>query len=383
MTTAAALVGAASNGKALWYLTRSTGLVALVLLTATVVLGVVASVGWTTERWPRFLSQNVHRNLSLFCVGFVAIHVITTVSDGYVPIGFADAFIPFRTPYRPVYVGLGALTFDLLLAVLVTSALRHRIGFASWRFVHWLAYLCFPIALFHSLGSGTDAPLPLVLMLDAVCAGTVGVAVCWRLVTGRTFSAGRRTAAAVGTVVVGLAVLVFAALGPLRPGWSHRAGTSTALLAQLAQRNATAGAATGGTAGMVPATSTTGAAAGPAPSPPFTVGVTGTQSTSGANNVGQVQVVLSMHLQNAGSTPLTVTLVGEAVQGGGVAMSSGTVTLGSSHGVVTSLDGGTVSARLSSPTPMDLSLSLQVDQNSGALSGTATGTARSGGGDSH
>ena len=91
-------MGAASSGKALWYLTRSTGLVALVLLTATVVLGVVASVGWTTERWPRFLSQDVHRNLSLFCVGFVAIHVITTVSDGYVPIGFADAFIPFRTP---------------------------------------------------------------------------------------------------------------------------------------------------------------------------------------------------------------------------------------------------------------------------------------------
>ena len=87
---------AASNGKALWYLTRSTGMVALLLLTATVVLGVVASVGWTTERWPRFLSQSVHRNLSLFCVGFVAVHVITTVSDGYVPIGLADAFLPFR-----------------------------------------------------------------------------------------------------------------------------------------------------------------------------------------------------------------------------------------------------------------------------------------------
>ncbi len=381
--TAAALVGAASNSRALWYLTRSTGLVALVLLTASVVVGVVASVGWTTERWPRFLSQNVHRNLSLFCVGFVAIHVVTTVSDGYVPIGFADAFLPFRTPYRPLYVGLGALTFDLLLAVLVTSALRHRIGFASWRFVHWLAYLCFPIALFHSLGSGTDAPLPLVLMLDAACAGAVGLAVGWRLVTGRTFTAGQRTAAAVGTVVVGLAVLVFAALGPLRPGWSHRAGTSTALLAQLAQKNGAASTAAGGTAGTVPTTSTTGAAAEPAPSPPFTVGVTGTQSTSTANSTGQVQVVLSMHLQNAGSTPLTVTLVGEAVQGGGVTMSSGTVTLGSSHGVVTSLDGGTVSARISSPTPMDLTLSLQVDQNSGALSGTATGTARSGGGDSH
>jgi DMSO/TMAO reductase YedYZ heme-binding membrane subunit len=380
MTAPTALLGAASNGKALWYLTRSTGLVALVLLTASVVLGVVASVGWTTERWPRFLSQDVHRNLSLFCVGFVAIHVVTTVSDGYVPIGFTDAFIPFLTPYRPLYVGLGALSFDLLLAVLITSALRHRIGFASWRFVHWLAYLCFPIALFHSLGSGTDAPLPLVLLLDAVCAAAVVAVVAWRLVTGRTFTAGQRAAAAVGTVVIGLAVLVFAALGPLRPGWSHRSGTSAALLTQLARRNA--GAAAGTPA--APTTATTGTPAGPAPSPPFTTSVSGTQTTSSPNGAGQVQVVLDMHLHNAASTPLTVTLVGNAAQGGGVSLSSGTVTLGSSHGVVTSLSGGTVTARISAPTAMDLMLSLQVDQGSGALSGTVTGTTRSAGdGDSH
>ena len=156
------------------------------------VLGVVASVGWTTERWPRFLSQGVHRNLSLFCVGFVALHVVTTVSDGYVPIGFADAFVPFLTPYRPLWVGLGALAFDLLLVVLVTSALRHRIGYDSWRFVHWLAYLCWPIAMFHSLGSGSDSSLPFALGLDAACTAAVLAAVAWRVGTGRTFGAGLR-----------------------------------------------------------------------------------------------------------------------------------------------------------------------------------------------
>jgi methionine sulfoxide reductase heme-binding subunit len=349
-------------------------------------VGVVASVGWTSERWPRFLSQDVHRNLSLFCVGFVAIHVITTVSDGYVPIGFADAFIPFRTPYRPLYVGLGALTFDLLLAVLVTSALRHRIGFASWRFVHWLAYLCWPIALFHSLGSGTDSSLPVVLALDAACSAAVLSVVVWRLATGRTFTAGQRAAAGVGTVAVALGLMVFAALGPLRPGWSHRAGTSTALLAQLAKKNAGTGSAAG--APTAPTTTTTaattaGSGTGTAPTPPFTVGLTGSQSTSQPNGQGQVQVVLAMHLQNAAATPLTVTLVGSSAQGGGVAMSSGSVTLGSTSGVVTSLSGGTVTADLSSPTPMTLTLALQVDQNTGALSGTATATARHGDGGSH
>ena len=188
--TAVALPVAATGGKALWYLTRSTGLVALVLLTATVVLGVVASVGWTTERWPRFLSQGVHRNLSLFCVGFVALHVVTTVSDGYVPIGFADAFLPFLTPYRPLWVGLGALAFDLLLVVLVTSALRHRIGYDSWRFVHWLAYLCWPIAMFHSLGSGSDSSLPSPSASTPSCTAAVLAAVAWRVGTGRTFRAG-------------------------------------------------------------------------------------------------------------------------------------------------------------------------------------------------
>ena len=382
MTAFPALLGATSHGTALWYLTRSTGLVSLVLLTATVVLGVVASVGWTTERWPRFLSQGVHRNLSLFCVGFVAIHVVTTVSDGYVPIGFADAFIPFRTPYRPLYVGLGALCFDLLLAVLVTSALRHRIGFASWRFVHWLAYLCWPIAMFHSLGSGSDSRLGVVLALDVLCAVAVFGAVFWRLVSGRTFPEGRRAMAAVGTVVVGLALLVFAALGPLRPGWSHRSGTSSALLAQLAQKYSGTSAVASGSA---PAASpTTGAASGPAPTPPFTLGVVGTQSTSGPDNQGNEQVTLSMHLQNAASTPLTVVLSGSAAAGGGVAMSSGTVTLGSDQGAVTSLSGGTITASLSGATPMDLTVTLQVDQNSGGLSGTASATAGHGGnGDSH
>ena len=383
MTAFPALLGATSHGTALWYLTRSTGLVALVLLTSTVVLGVVASVGWTTERWPRFLSQGVHRNLSLFCVGFVAIHIVTTVSDGYVPIGFADAFIPFRTPYRPLYVGLGALCFDLLLAVLVTSALRHRIGFASWRFVHWLAYLCWPIAMFHSLGSGSDSRLGVVLALDVLCAVAVFAAVFWRLVTGRTFPEGRRAVAAVGAVVVGLALLVFTALGPLRPGWSHRSGTSSALLAQLAQKYS--GTSSAATSGSAPATSSPAAAAsGPAPTPPFSVGVTGTQSTSGPDSQGNEQVTLSMHLQNAASTPLTVVLSGTAAAGGGVAMSSGTVTLGSSHGAVTSLSGGTITASLSGGTPMDLTVTLQVDQNSGNLSGTASATAGHGAnGDSH
>ncbi|MGO8872834.1 MAG: ferric reductase-like transmembrane domain-containing protein [Acidimicrobiales bacterium] len=380
MSPATIELTAATNARALWYLTRSTGLVALLLLTATVVIGVVASVGWTTERWPRFLSQSVHRNLSLFCVGMVALHVVTTVSDGYVPIGFADAVLPFLSPYRPIWIGLGALTFDLLLIVLATSALRHRIGYSSWRFVHWLAYLCWPIAMFHALGSGSDSSLPLVLFLDVVCAAAVIGAVVWRLLTGRAFAIGRRALAATATVVVVTALVVFAAVGPLRPGWSHRSGTSTALLAQLARK---AAGTTPGSATRAPSAAAPSPGGSTVPSVPFTSAVTGSQSISGPDSQGNVQVTLSLQLQNSSSTPLIVVLTGPPAQGGGIVMSTGTVTFAGYHGVVAALDQGTIVASVSAPTPESLTISLTIDRNSGSLSGTVTGASSQSAGGSH
>ena len=381
MDTGAVLTTAAVGGRAVWYLTRASGLTAFVLLTATIVLGVVASIGWTTERWPRFLSQDIHRNVSLLCLVFLGVHVATTVLDGYVPIGLIDVFLPLHSPYRPIYVGLGALGFDLLLAVLVTSALRHRIGYGSWRFVHWLAYLCWPIALIHGLGSGTDTQLPVVLGVEAVCTFAVLGSFAWRLTTGRTLPIGPRALAGTGAVVMTLVIVGFTALGPLRPGWSHRSGTSPAVLAQLAAKNGTAAtgsSATGTvpTGGVTPATTPATGATG-VPSVPFASHVTGSQTQTAPDARGVIQVTLAMHLADAASTPLTVVLVGTQ-SGGGVSLASGTVTLGSSKGPVTGLNGGTVVGTVSTPSPIILTISLQVDQQSGGLSGSVSGTAGAG-----
>jgi sulfoxide reductase heme-binding subunit YedZ len=380
-TLATTQVTAAIGGKAFWYLTRASGLVSLVLLSATILLGIVASVGWTSRRWPRFLSQDLHRNLSLLCITFVGVHVVTTVVDGYVPIGFVDVVLPFRSAYRPIYLGLGALCFDLLLAVLITSGLRHRIGYGSWRFVHWLAYLCWPIALVHGLGSGTDTPLPLVLGVEAACTAVVVAALTWRLVTGKTLPVARRTAAAVATVVTMLAIAGFAAVGPLRPGWSHRAGTTSALLAQLATRNGSTSVAAPSTtpAAPVPPTASPGSGAAPGSIPvvPFTSKVTGSQVQTAPDARGDIRITLGMHLVDAGSTPLTVVLVG-AESGSGVSLSSGSVTFGPYRGTVVGLNGGTVTARVSAPGPVALVMNLTIDQRSGALSGTVIGTNGSG-----
>ena len=389
MTVATVHLTASIGGKALWYLTRASGLVSIVLLSATIVLGVVASVGWTTTRWPRFLSQDVHRNLSLLCITFVGVHVVTTVADGYVPIGFLDVVLPFRSAYRPLYLGLGALCFDLLLAVLITSGLRHRIGYGSWRFVHWLAYLCWPIALVHGLGSGTDTPLPVVIAIEVACTIAVLAAFAWRLATGRSLPVNRRMAAAVGTVILMLAVAGFAVLGPLRPGWSHRSGTSSALLAQLAAKNGGGSTASAAPATTTPAATTpatagssatttpggSGSVSGTTPSVPFTSQVTGRQTQTAPDSRGRIQITLAMHLTNASSTPLTVVLTGTESSGGGVSLSSGTVSFGQYQGTVVGLNGGTVTARVNAPGPETLVINLQIDQRSGALTGSVTGTA--------
>ncbi len=154
------------------YATRATGVVALVLMTATVVLGVATAAGRPGPGLPRVVSAGLHRNLSLLVLGFVSLHVLTTVADSYTNIGLSSVIIPFNSDYRRLWLGLGTIAFDLLLAVALTSLLRDRLSYRAWRAVHWLAYACWPIALWHGLGTGTDAQLPWLLALDVLCVAT-------------------------------------------------------------------------------------------------------------------------------------------------------------------------------------------------------------------
>lgn len=140
----------------LWYITRGTGLVAFVLLTAAVVVGVLTAQRKRVVVGPRFVTQAVHRNVSLLAIGFVVVHILTTVTDGFVPIGWSAAVNPFASPYRTLGVGLGALAFDLMALLVLTSLARVRLGARTWRFVHWAAYAAWPLALAHFLRTGTD-----------------------------------------------------------------------------------------------------------------------------------------------------------------------------------------------------------------------------------
>jgi predicted ferric reductase len=175
------MTGDLATTPVLWYLARGSGVVSLVLLTATVVGGITTSARWATTHWPRFVVAGLHRNVSLLAVMFLGLHIATTVVDGYVPIRWRDVVVPFGSVYRPAWLGLGAVAFDLLIAVLVTSLLRSRLGHRLWRAVHWLAYACWPVAVAHGLGTGSDSRQPWMLLTDGLAIGAVVTAAWWRL----------------------------------------------------------------------------------------------------------------------------------------------------------------------------------------------------------
>jgi methionine sulfoxide reductase heme-binding subunit len=166
---------------ALWYFARGSGIVSLGLLTLTVVLGITTSTRWATERLPRLVVAGLHRNVALLSVVFLVLHVSSVVVDGYVPIRWIDAVLPFGSSYHPLWLGLGAIAFDVLIALVVTSLLRVRLGHRVWRAVHWAAYACWPLALLHGLGIGSDHRQVWLLVFDSLAIVAVAAAVWWRL----------------------------------------------------------------------------------------------------------------------------------------------------------------------------------------------------------
>jgi predicted ferric reductase len=169
----------------LWYAARATGVISMLLLSASLALGIAVRSRAANERWPRLVVSGIHRNISLLVCAFLAVHIVTAAADSFAPVGWWAVAIPFVSAYRPVWLGLGTVAADLLVALVVSSLLRPRIGLRVWRLIHWCSYLCWPAAVVHGLGTGTDARSPVILLLTLVCAAAVLAAASWRLASGR------------------------------------------------------------------------------------------------------------------------------------------------------------------------------------------------------
>jgi sulfoxide reductase heme-binding subunit YedZ len=354
------LIAVAGNARTFWYLTRGTGIVALLLLTASVVLGVLTTARLRTPRWPRFALSAVHRNLTLLTVVFVVVHVVTTVLDAYAPIRLVDALVPFVSAYRPVWLGLGALAFDLLLALVVTSLLRARLGYRVWRQIHWLAYASWPVALVHALGSGTDARAGFMLVAGFSSLALVAVAVIARVAITSGWQWPVRAGAALAALITPLAIVAWYESGPAKHGWAKRAGTPTTL---LSARQGTARRV-----GVVQRGRTS-----------FSAGLDGNIRES-TNTNGLVDIVIEGKLNSGRIGAVRIDLRGQPSQGGVSMTGSGVsyVPAGTRtvyDGSVTTLKGQDVVAQVSAgSTQLRLLFHLNIDPAAGTVSGSVRGT---------
>lgn len=170
---------------ALWYFGRGFGVSALVLFSIVVVLGIVTRAGRPLPGLPRVAVATAHRTVSLSAVAFLALHVVTLLFDPYAQLRATEVVLPFLANYRSFWQGLGTLALDLAVVLVVSSLLRDRLGLSTWRAIHWLAYGCWPLAVLHALGTGTDGSSTWLLGVVGGCVLLVTVAVGWRLLGSR------------------------------------------------------------------------------------------------------------------------------------------------------------------------------------------------------
>ena len=175
----------------LWYTTRATGLVTLILFTGVVVLGSLVANRVGGAAVGRFELSELHRSLSMVAVIFLVIHIATTVADSFVPTGLISVVVPLTSTYKRVGVGLGAVAFDLFLAVWVSSLVKTSLKNETWRFIHWFSWLGWAIAIVHAFLTGTDARTGVGLALVSVSALAGALAGLWRFFARPARAAGR------------------------------------------------------------------------------------------------------------------------------------------------------------------------------------------------
>lgn len=215
----------AENPSWFWYATRGLGVSTLIVLTATVVLGILTATRWSGEETPGFVAVDLHRNFSLLGICLLLAHIVTTVLDPFAHITIRDVILPVGAAYRPLWLGLGVVAFWILIALAATSLLRDRVGLRTWRAIHWTAYASWPLAVVHGLGTGSDARAPWMVAVVASCVGAVVVAVADRIRDGRLITLPIRALAALAVVAFLLGAGAWAINGPFQPGWSAKAGT--------------------------------------------------------------------------------------------------------------------------------------------------------------
>jgi len=209
-----------------WYAARAAGVVAYVLLTAVVLVGLTLSGRLQLRSWPKFAVTDLHRFGGILVGIFLGVHVLTIGLDTYTPFSITQLLVPFTSSYRPVWVALGIVAAELLVAVAATNALKSRIPYRAWRRVHYATFLVWAGATVHGIGAGTDSRATWLEAVYVVSVASVLAALTWRLLRNR---AGSVELAAWATLAALAGIVLVVAVGRLPHGSSaaHRVAAAT------------------------------------------------------------------------------------------------------------------------------------------------------------
>jgi DMSO/TMAO reductase YedYZ heme-binding membrane subunit len=305
-----------------WDTARAGGFVAYVLLTLAVSAGLVLRNRWQTSRWPRLVTNEVHGYLSLLALVFIVVHVLAVLVDPFTRFRLGEVLVPLASHYRPLWMGLGTVALYLLLAVWISSKLRSRIGYRTWRGIHVLAYGVYGAATVHGLGTGTDTQTVWAAALYAGSVLLVAALTAQRLLVppGRT-DRPRPVVASVGAICLAV-VAAWAVIGPFAPHWgSHAGGASgnrsatTRLAASHARPKSQA------PSGVV--------------SLPFSARFTGSLEQQPVDDSGRITIRIDGALRGGTRDHLEIYLRGVPLEGGGVAMEQSRVRMGATTALYT------------------------------------------------
>ncbi len=167
-----------------WYLTRASGFVAYLLLFGSVALGLLLTGG--SPGLKRYDVYDLHRFLAILTLAVTLFHLFIVLPDAYIGFSLSELLIPFASPYRPVYMALGLLSFYLMLLAVASFYSMPLIPYAWWRRLHYSTFAVFVMALAHGLGSGTDTGTPWALALYGATGALVFLLTARRALVGRS-----------------------------------------------------------------------------------------------------------------------------------------------------------------------------------------------------
>lgn len=202
-------------GNAVWYVARAGGMTAFLLLTASVVLGLLLS-GRAGLGWPRFALQDVHRFAGMLAGTFIAVHGLGLWLDDYFDFSLTSLVVPGTSPYRPLAVAAGVVAAELLVALALTNRYRTALSYSFWRRAHYLNFAVWLLALVHGVTAGTDSDTVWALVVYATAVAAVTGLMAWRVLQVRRAPAWALVLWSGLAAVLGVELMVSLAAGPLR-----------------------------------------------------------------------------------------------------------------------------------------------------------------------